>query len=126
MLLPPILNRVKLSTSSALGNMLLNSEKFDISVCLTIRYHVSKGVDAYGCFLENSNNFLREIMCMIKSISHNEIYCNQHITTSATQKQPAGIYLEFAGLARQKQQILKRRLRPRLEKTIVFWPQLSE
>ena len=79
-LLPPILNTVKLSTLSALGNMFLNSEKFDISVCLTIRYHVSKGVVAYGCLLENAKNFLRVIMCITKIISHNEIYYKQRIS----------------------------------------------
>jgi hypothetical protein len=55
---------------------------------------------------------------MIQIISHNEIYYNQRISRSATQKHPPDNYLEIAGIEKQKQQILKRRLRPRLEEML--------
>ncbi len=72
-LLPPILNTIKLPTLSALGNISLNSEKLAISVCLTIRYHASKDTEVFGCFLAKSNNRFRIMMSILQIVSHNEI-----------------------------------------------------
>jgi hypothetical protein len=47
-LLPPILNTVKFSTLSALGNISLNFEKLGILLCLTIRYQTSREVAVFG------------------------------------------------------------------------------
>lgn len=74
-LLPPILKIVKLLTLSALGKISLNFEKLFISLCLIIRYHVSKEVEVLGCFSEKSSNRFLVITCIEQMISQNEIIC---------------------------------------------------